>query len=33
VTGYIKCKSAIHLAGAYEEKRRNFVGQHFRVRG
>jgi putative transposase len=29
VIGYIKGKSAIHLARVYGEKRRNFVGQHF----
>jgi putative transposase len=29
VIGYIKGKSAIHLARVYGEKKRNFVGQHF----
>jgi len=29
VVGYIKGKSAIHLARVYGEKKRNFVGQHF----
>ena len=29
VIGYIKGKSAIHLARVYGERRRNFVGQHF----
>ncbi len=29
VVGYIKNKSAIHLARVYAERRRNFVGQHF----
>ncbi len=29
VVGYIKGKSAIHLARVYAERRRNFVGQHF----
>ena len=29
IVGYIKGKSAIHLARAYGEKKRNFVGQHF----
>lgn len=29
VVGFIKGKSATHLAGVYGEKRRNFVGQHF----
>ena len=28
VVGYIKGKSAIHLARVYGERRRNFVGQH-----
>jgi len=29
VIGFIKGKSAIHLARGYGEKKRNFVGQHF----
>ena len=29
VVGFIKGKSAIHLARVYGEHRRNFVGQHF----
>jgi putative transposase len=29
VIGYIKGKSAIHLARVYGERKRNFVGQHF----
>src|SRR6202011_2876327 len=33
VVGFIKGKSAIHLARVYGEKRRNFVGQHFWARG
>ncbi len=33
VIGYIKGKSAIHLARAYAERKRNFVGQHFWARG
>ncbi len=33
VIGYIKGKSAIHLARNYGEKKRNFVGQHFWARG
>lgn len=33
VVGYIKGKSAIHLARTYGGRRRNFVGQHFRARG
>ena len=31
--GYIKGKSAIHLARTYGGRRRNFVGQHFWARG
>ena len=33
VVGYIKGKSAIHIARHFEERRRNFVGQHFWARG
>ena len=33
VVGFIKGKSAIHLARAYGERKRSFVGQHFWVRG
>ena len=33
VVGFIKGKSAIHLAGVYGERKRNFVGQHFWARG
>ncbi len=33
VVGYIKGKSAIHLARVYAERKRNFVGQHFWARG
>jgi putative transposase len=33
VVGYIKGKSAIHLARVYGERKRNFVGQHFWTRG
>ena len=33
VIGYIKGKSAIHIARHFSEKRRNFVGQHFWARG
>lgn len=33
VGGYIKGKSAIHLARVYGERRRSFVGQHFWARG
>ena len=33
VVGYIKGKSAIHMARDYGERKRNFVGQHFWARG
>ena len=33
VIGFIKGKSAIHIARMYGERRRNFVGQHFWARG
>ena len=33
VVGYIKGKSAIHIARHYGGKKHNFVGQHFWVRG
>jgi putative transposase len=33
VIGFIKGKSAIHLARTYGERKRNFVGQHFWARG
>ena len=33
VVGFIKGKSALHLARVYGEKKRNFVGQHFWARG
>jgi len=33
VVGYIKGKSAIHLARVYGERERNFVGQSFWARG
>ncbi len=33
VIGYIKGKSAIHIARQYMERKRNFVGQHFWARG
>jgi putative transposase len=33
VVGYIKGKSAIHIARNYVGKRRNFKGQHFWARG
>ena len=33
VVGYIKGKSAIHIARTYTGRRRNFVGHHFWARG
>jgi putative transposase len=33
VVGYIKGKSAIHIARVFMGKRKNFVGQHFWARG
>jgi len=33
VIGFIKGKSAIHLARVYGERKQNFVGQHFWTRG
>ena len=33
VVGYIKGKSAIHIARTYMGRRQNFVGQHFWARG
>ena len=33
VIGFIKGKSAIHLARIYGERKRSFVGQHFWARG
>src|SRR4029079_1364211 len=33
VVGYIKGKSAIHVARTFLERKRNFVGQHFWARG
>ena len=33
VIGFIKGKSAIHLARVYGERKKNFVGQHFWARG
>jgi putative transposase len=33
VIGYIKGKSAIHVARTYGSRKRNFVGQHFWARG
>ena len=33
VLGFLKGKSAIHIARTYAGRRRNFVGQHFWARG
>ena len=33
VVGYIKGKSAIHIARRYSGRQRNYVGQHFWARG
>ncbi len=33
VVGFVKGKSAIHIARVYLGKRKNFVGQHFWARG
>ena len=33
VIGFIKGKSAIHVARTFGERKRNFVGQHFWARG
>ena len=33
VVGFIKGKSAIHIARVYAERKRNFVGQSFWARG
>ena len=33
VVGFIKGKSAIHIARVYSERRKNYVGQHFWARG
>ena len=33
VAGYIKGKSAIHIARTYGERKRNFAGQHFWAHG
>ena len=33
VIGYMKGKSAIHVARTFMERKRNFVGQHFWARG
>ena len=33
IIGYIKGKSAIHIARTYQNRKRNFVGAHFWARG
>ena len=33
VVGYIKGKSAIHIARTYQGRRQNYPGQHFWARG
>ena len=33
VIGYIKGKSAIHIARTYQNRKRNFVGENFWARG
>lgn len=33
MVGFLRGKSAIHLAGVYGERKRSFVGQHFWARG
>ena len=33
VVGFIKGKSAIHVARTFSERKRNFVGEHFWARG
>ena len=33
IVGYIKGKSAIHIARTFMDRKRNFVGQHFWARG
>jgi putative transposase len=33
VVGFIKGKSAIHIARTFMDRKRNFVGQHFWARG
>lgn len=33
VVGFIKGKSAIHIARSFADRKRNFVGQHFWARG
>jgi putative transposase len=33
VVGYIKGKSAIHIAGTYYGRKKNFTGEHFWAKG
>ncbi len=33
VVGFIRGKSAIHLAWVFEGRKHSFVGQHFKARG
>ena len=33
VVGYMKGKSAIHIARTFSDRKKNFVGQHFWARG
>ena len=33
VVGFVKGKSAIHIARTFGERKRNFVGEHFWARG
>ncbi|MBN2106324.1 MAG: transposase, partial [Deltaproteobacteria bacterium] len=33
VVGFMKGKSAIHIARTYMNRRKNFIGEHFWVRG
>ena len=33
VVGFLKGKSAVHIARTFSERKRNFVGQHFWARG
>ena len=33
VVGYIKGKSAVHIARSYSGRQRNYIGQHFWARG
>ncbi len=33
IVGFIRGKSAIHIARTYLDRKRNFVGEHFLARG